>query len=127
MRYASRAADAMVTGIENLASAWDAWAERRMSISDQSVQACAVDRAREGGQGPRRHTGAGILGLAHTRMPQRRGPGDGNIHHLEKNEQQETTMSAKERLANALEAYVGGSELALEMYAFSACGNGPLL
>jgi hypothetical protein len=39
MRYAPRAADALVTGVESLASAWDAWAHQRMSIADQSVHA----------------------------------------------------------------------------------------
>jgi hypothetical protein len=39
MCYAPRAADALVTGVESLASAWDAWAYQRMSIADQSVHA----------------------------------------------------------------------------------------
>jgi hypothetical protein len=39
VRYASRAADALVTGVESLASAWDAWAHQRMSIADQSIHA----------------------------------------------------------------------------------------
>jgi hypothetical protein len=39
MRYAPRAADALVTGVERLASAWDVWAHQRMSIVDQSADA----------------------------------------------------------------------------------------